>query len=128
MEEPTVSIKSKCASLRAQISTTELRLAALKQELHILESSTTTELRDGSATTPSDIAGSNSQNPSPEDTGAKAIKRRKKWPLEQEEYQRYGRQMIVPQIGLSGQYHSCLALHMQRDITVSDLLAVVITV
>lgn len=29
---------------------------------------------------------------------------RKRWPLSQEEYSRYGRQMIMPSIGLQGKY------------------------
>jgi len=28
----------------------------------------------------------------------------KKWPLELEEYKRYGRQMIVPNIGIQGEF------------------------
>ena len=31
-----------------------------------------------------------------------------KWPLDADEYRRYGRQMIIPEIGLEGDTCSCL--------------------
>lgn len=34
-----------------------------------------------------------------------AASQRRRWPLEAEEYKRYGRQMIMPEIGLHGQLH-----------------------
>jgi adenylyltransferase/sulfurtransferase len=71
-------IDTKCAALRAQIAATESQLSALKQELEAAE-----KLRGETEPTSND----HSQH---------------KWPLSAEEYQRYGRQMIVSQIGLPG--------------------------
>lgn len=72
-------IDTKCAALRAQIAATESQLSALKQELEAAE-----KLRGATMPAPCN----NSE---------------RKWPLSPEEYQRYGRQMIVSQIGLPGQ-------------------------
>lgn len=71
-----------CASLRAQIAATESRLAQLKRELHSAEQ--------------------NALNAANEEIGNKASGKRN-WPLLREEYKRYGRQMIVPQLGLQGE-------------------------
>ena len=68
------SLEETCASLRAQISATEEQLAGLKRDLASAE------------------AQSECGNQSDE----------QRWPLLQEEYKRYGRQMIVSQIGLQG--------------------------
>ena len=75
-------IDTKCASLRAQIAATESQLSALKQELEA------TEKLHGE-TVPASTASSEHSE--------------RKWPLSAEEYQRYGRQMIVSQIGLPGE-------------------------
>jgi adenylyltransferase/sulfurtransferase len=72
-------IDTKCAALRAQIVATESQLSALKQELEVAE-----KLRGESVPTSSEYS-------------------ERKWPLSAEEYQRYGRQMIVSQIGLPGE-------------------------
>ncbi|EED18770.1 molybdenum cofactor biosynthetic protein (CnxF), putative [Talaromyces stipitatus ATCC 10500] len=72
-------IDTKCTAIRAQITATESQLAALKEELEAAE-----RLRGASAPTSSKHS-------------------ERKWPLSAEEYQRYGRQMIVSQIGLPGQ-------------------------
>ncbi|KAK9856704.1 hypothetical protein MYU51_000559 [Penicillium brevicompactum] len=69
------SLEETCASLRAQISATEEQLAGLKRDLASAEAQSVCE------------------NQSDE----------QRWPLLQEEYKRYGRQMIVSQIGLQGQ-------------------------
>lgn len=37
----------------------------------------------------------------------------RKWPLEAEEYIRYGRQMIMPEIGLQGGNHAALRMHTE---------------
>lgn len=71
--------------LRQEISTTETQLARLKEELAVLEQNSTSaedtrESGDGDGTD------------RPE----------RKWPLSLEEYKRYGRQMIVPQLGIQG--------------------------
>jgi adenylyltransferase/sulfurtransferase len=41
--------------------------------------------------------------------GASHIKR---WPLEQNEYKRYGRQLIMPEIGLQGKYIQAAETHV----------------
>lgn len=38
-----------------------------------------------------------------------------KWPLEERDYQRYSRQMIVPNFGLQGTYLSCHKTQMQMN-------------
>jgi adenylyltransferase/sulfurtransferase len=74
-------IESKCIALRAQIAATESKLADLKRKLSTLEATSADQVKQ-------------------EDT-TDNVKARK-WPLLAEEYRRYGRQMIVPQIGLQG--------------------------
>jgi len=81
-------IESRCAYLRAQITATETQLAALKQELEAAEKSAVA----ATAKTNGASGGLLSKN-----------EQTRKWPLSGEEYKRYGRQMIVPQIGLQGQ-------------------------
>lgn len=78
-------IEETCASLRTQIAAAEAQLAGLKRDLANAEKA--------AAATP-ETAGKkkDAQN------GTES-----RWPLLQEEYRRYGRQMIVPQIGLEGE-------------------------
>jgi adenylyltransferase and sulfurtransferase len=76
-------IKSKCTTLRAQIAAAESQLADSKRKLSVLEAAAD-QLEDISNSNPNDEI------------------KAKKWPLFAEEYRRYGRQMIVPQIGLQG--------------------------
>ncbi|OJJ50796.1 hypothetical protein ASPZODRAFT_21315 [Penicilliopsis zonata CBS 506.65] len=75
------SLEHSCASLRAQIAATEKQLAGLKRELEIAE-------KAAAATK----------------TGHEKESSGRKWPLLEEEYKRYGRQMIVPQLGLPGEF------------------------
>jgi adenylyltransferase/sulfurtransferase len=81
-------IESRCASLRAQIAATETQLATLKQELEAAE-------KTAAAAATGKTNGASSEVPA--ENGNK-----RKWPLSGEEYKRYGRQMIVPQVGLQG--------------------------
>jgi adenylyltransferase/sulfurtransferase len=68
------SLEEKCASLRTQITATEEQLAGLKRDLANAEAqSERAETHEG------------------------------QWPMLQEEYKRYGRQMIVSQVGLKGE-------------------------
>lgn len=89
------SLDQTCASLRAQIRATESQLAGLKRELQQAEqavsTATTTETKADDTATSVD-SGSHTEK-----TGHK-----QRWPLLNEEYRRYGRQMIVEQIGLKG--------------------------
>lgn len=83
-------LRSRCASLRAQIAETDTLLAALKHQLESAENAAATLADKGIHETPDEsIDGQQSSG---------------RWPLLAEEYRRYGRQMIVPQIGLQGKY------------------------
>jgi adenylyltransferase/sulfurtransferase len=74
-----------CASLRAEIFATEAHLVRLKSELVSAEA----------------VANSESTTPAANrDKGQNGAEPR--WPLLPEEYGRYGRQMIVSQVGLPG--------------------------
>ena len=78
-------------ALRKQIATTEVQLTELKHQLAALEerdaTTSTTEDGGGLLETEKDLSG---------------IPNGSKWPLSPEEYMRYGRQMIVPQVGIQG--------------------------
>ncbi|KKK26510.1 hypothetical protein ARAM_001004 [Aspergillus rambellii] len=79
-------LDNKCTSLRSQIAATEAQLAGLKRELQDAEEAALKSRTQGPA----------SAVPDHRDLP-------RKWPLLGEEYRRYGRQMIVPQLGLQGQ-------------------------
>ncbi|KAL2817673.1 hypothetical protein BDW59DRAFT_131703 [Aspergillus cavernicola] len=79
-------LENKSASLRTEIAATEAQLAKLKRELQEAEEAT---LRN------------RTQNVT--DAVTNGHQTRGNWPLSGEEYQRYGRQMIVAQVGLQGQ-------------------------
>ncbi|PYI02855.1 molybdenum cofactor [Aspergillus sclerotiicarbonarius CBS 121057] len=76
-------LEQTCASLRAQIAATEEQLTGLKRELQIAE----------------DAAAKSKAEAVADDDAASG----RRWPLLDEEYRRYGRQMIVPQLGIQGQ-------------------------
>lgn len=81
-------LEQTCASLRAQITATETDLARLKQDLQDAEKAAATA-KHGNAT----------------DGETRNMNHSKRnWPLLAEEYKRYGRQMIVPQLGLEGEW------------------------
>jgi adenylyltransferase/sulfurtransferase len=65
-------------ALRAQIAATESQLQTLKSQLAEIEEKENAETNGTDPVTQS------------------------KWPLSQEEYKRYGRQMIVPGVGIQG--------------------------
>ncbi|PWY79304.1 sulfurtransferase uba4 [Aspergillus heteromorphus CBS 117.55] len=77
-------LEQTCASLRAQIAATEAQLAGLKRDLQIAEQAAVAQ---------------KTQDPNPTNDRSPA----RKWPLLEDEYRRYGRQMIVPQLGIQGQ-------------------------
>ncbi|OAX83792.1 hypothetical protein ACJ72_01848 [Emergomyces africanus] len=77
--------------LQQQIATTEAQLSHLKAELERTEQQIAAESR----TTSSRPEQVNEEKTPPEP--------KRKYPLEQDEYRRYGRQMIVEQIGLEAQ-------------------------
>ncbi|KAF7713098.1 Uncharacterized protein PECH_001870 [Penicillium ucsense] len=80
-------LNDKCAALQARIAATEAQLAELKQELARAQD-VVADARNQNSTVLNESHGSQD---------------RSKWPLSREEYKRYGRQMIVSQVGLSGQ-------------------------
>jgi len=82
------SANASAAALRIQISETEAQLKKLKAQLAQVEASNLSiPLNDISL------------NGSTEDPVTLSQGR---WPLSKEEYRRYGRQMIVPSIGIQG--------------------------
>ena len=80
------SLDQTCASLRAQIIVTEAQLAGLKRDLANAEQAARSETAPPAETQHE------------EDRNGEE----RRWPLLQEEYKRYGRQMIVSQVGLKG--------------------------
>lgn len=74
-------------ALRKQISETEAQLQILKDQLAQVE-----------ADVPADLVNGLSFSEEPDN-----VTREQKWPLSAEEYKRYGRQMIVPSVGIQGQ-------------------------
>ncbi|KAJ5758403.1 hypothetical protein N7520_005559 [Penicillium odoratum] len=76
-----------CASLQAAIAAAEAQLANLKRDL---------------ANAEEQAGNSESANPAA-NRGEGQNGSESRWPLLPEEYRRYGRQMIVPQVGLPGQ-------------------------
>lgn len=87
-------LESTCASLRAQITATETRLAGLRRELESAEKAAIVIRK---------------QEDTKAEEGNKGRETRT-WPLLGEEYRRYGRQMIVPQLGLQGESKGCYML------------------
>lgn len=79
-------LEDQCASLQARIAATEVQLADLKQELARAQE-----------------AVANAQTQKGDHTPAQESQGRSSWPLGPEEYKRYGRQMIVSQVGLPGE-------------------------
>lgn len=86
-------------ALRRQIATAEIELTALKQQLLSIEGKTDDRL-DDTNTKHHETAGANVSTASEKDDHATL--EGSKWPMALNEYKRYGRQMIVPDIGLEG--------------------------
>ncbi|PGH05321.1 adenylyltransferase and sulfurtransferase [Blastomyces parvus] len=80
--------------LQQQIATAEAQLSQLKTELELTERQIAAETTAAAEATshPGIVAGLE-----------KSTEGKRRYPLEQDEYRRYGRQMIVDQIGLEGQ-------------------------
>jgi adenylyltransferase/sulfurtransferase len=70
-------------TLRRQIAATEEELSRLREQLAVIENEEVQNLKGLSL----------AEGPVT-----------RKWPLELEEYKRYGRQMIVPNIGIQGDF------------------------
>lgn len=86
-------------ALRRQIATAEIELTALKQQLLSIEGKTDDRL-DDTNTKHHETTGANA-SPASEKDGHATLEGYK-WPMALNEYKRYGRQMIVPDIGLEG--------------------------
>ncbi|KAI0876315.1 adenylyltransferase [Hypoxylon argillaceum] len=80
------AITGKIGELKAQISKTEEELQRLKTQLAELE-----------ALPPASSAAE------PQDQSVPATSQDWKWPLKEEEYTRYGRQLVLPSVGIAGQ-------------------------
>lgn len=78
------SANAKAEALRRQIQATEAKLVRLKRQLAQVEGAAISQR----------ITGLSLQDP--------ATQQDKRWPLLPEEYKRYGRQMIVPSVGIQG--------------------------
>lgn len=81
------NIEETCISLRARISATEEQLAGLKRDLVNAERTAAGNSESADATPRIQQPNDNTRQ----------------WPLLPEEYRRYGRQMIIPQVGLEGE-------------------------
>ena len=79
------SAHASAAALRKQIEVTETELGRLKALLAHVEA----------GTVPQKIGGLSIEEENASPMG-------RKWPLKSEEYKRYGRQMIVPSVGIQG--------------------------
>jgi adenylyltransferase/sulfurtransferase len=77
-------------TIRSRIRAAEKELQALKDQLAEIEA------QDKAEDPPTEP--SQHEHPTGQENGTPS-----KWPLNQEEYARYGRQMIVPSIGIQGQ-------------------------
>ncbi|KAI0470299.1 adenylyltransferase [Xylaria cf. heliscus] len=84
------TVTGKIEQLKAQISKTEEELQQLKNQLAELEASPLTP-----APAPSETQAQGRQPTVPSQEW--------KWPLKEEEYVRYGRQLILPSVGIQGQ-------------------------
>lgn len=94
------AVNASAQALRNQIAGTEAQLEKLKNELARVEASAAAQdlhdlqLKDNPVTQKKD----------------------EKWPLSEEEYKRYGRQMIVPSVGIQGFYYLPLLLELEADL------------
>lgn len=81
------SANASAEALKKQIEATELELARLKAQLAQVEAGDVTQKINAL-----EIGAEN----------AGLVTQQKQWPLLPEEYKRYGRQMIVPSVGIEG--------------------------
>lgn len=88
------SANASAQALREQILATEAQLQKLKDELAQVEAHDATQRLHDLGLNGSPVTELNDK---------------KKWPLLEEEYKRYGRQMIVTSIGIQGLYFLCFA-------------------
>lgn len=98
------ALESQVRSLRQQIESTETQLRNLKQQLQQAEQQCVVE-QAWQGGFPKDWITETLAALSPEaqQTAGRSNTTHGRWPLESEEYKRYGRQMILPEVGLHGQ-------------------------
>lgn len=109
--EPFSSLESQVRSLRQQVESTETQLRNLKIQLHQAEQQCEASRQLEQAWAgglPQDWIDETLAALSPEAQQAagqdsKPNSTHGRWPLETDEYKRYGRQMILPEVGLHGQ-------------------------
>ncbi|KAM0714246.1 hypothetical protein Q7P37_010033 [Cladosporium fusiforme] len=109
--EPLSSLESQVRSLRQQVESTETQLRNLKIQLHRAEQQCEESRQLEQAWAgglPHDWINETLAALSPEAQQAAGQDARPqsthgRWPLETDEYKRYGRQMILPEVGLHGQ-------------------------
>lgn len=82
-------------TLRSQILRVENQLADLKVKLVEAETS---------APTISHLGGSSRPDIREKEVAISKLDERGRWPLDTDEYKRYGRQLIIPEIGLKGPF------------------------
>lgn len=82
------AINASARALREQILATEAQLQELKENLAQVEASS--------------AAQNHNHNNLPTEESVVTPQNDRKWPLSEEEYKRYGRQMIVPSVGIEG--------------------------
>ena len=95
------SIDVAVKKLRSQIHEVESQLAVLKLQL--------TQIEQSASSNPANprLLSASQPNLSPNQPTAPTANGDRRWPLDAEEYKRYGRQMIVPEIGLKGYLNIC---------------------
>jgi adenylyltransferase/sulfurtransferase len=93
-------LSASAQELREQIARAEAELKALKEQLADAES-------DGNAR-----VGSEHVTQTPVETGLGD--RQWKWPLKADEYERYGRQLILPSVGVEGQSLGCYTFRLRK--------------
>lgn len=106
--QPLQTLESQVRSLRQQVETTETQLRNLKLQLQQAEQQceSSRQLKQAWAGGyPQDWINETLAALSPEaqQNTAQPKTTHGRWPLESEEYKRYGRQMILPEVGLHGQ-------------------------
>ncbi|KAI9842453.1 MAG: Urmylation protein [Sclerophora amabilis] len=97
---PTAIVDDKIRSLRKQIANAQSELDSLRKHLHQAEHEAGIQAPDGAVhVKPLEKVDNTQDTPNQNTTGRTAIG----WPMPLEDYKRYGRQMIMPEIGLAGQ-------------------------
>lgn len=128
-------IDSTIASLQHEIASCERQLQRLKQQLadaearaqssSLSDTSLPAETFHGDADHNTQFLGGALGGGLPDEWQAELLavleqpargNQRKRWPLEKQEYRRYGRQLIMPEVGLQGMaLECCVLMHYDTD-------------